>query len=739
MGCACCKTRSTKYELPVTADEQKHQVHLSKRTISTAKHDIRNRSDRKGSRHSIEKNSYDNNAFEDDIQTILNMQHVHTSGNDHVKIEVGDPQAFSHSFVIQRQKAIEDQSYHSAINSWHLTSLQQLTNAIKTLYTRKSLIDCYWIIFYWVAKNISYDTVAYFSKTYGDQTAEGVFRRRRGVCEGYVNLYKYLCDKVDLKCEIVSGYSKGYGFEISKGIPTETDHVWNAVEISGHWYLIESTWGSGYLNDEKSFVREFNPYYFLPRPNEMIYDHLPLDERWQLLRQSINMTQYMQMPKVWPTFFELNLELIYSCCRAHAFLIPSKSYALILIRTAPDVYLSATLKLNDIKIEGGSEVVYDVQQGIYCCFFAPASTGTHKIKIYAKRDSSDEDNCKSALEMILDIKKIPKNLVSFPKTWKLFYDLNLQVVSPLNTHMIKLKSGQNHAEIRIRAPVEVQLTGKLENINGKEIKGGYEVFFDQAIEVWRCYFAPDQDGTFEALVYARKKSDTDQYSSVISFKIVAKQIPVPPLSYPYTWPLFHELGLYIEAPRDCGILAWSDNVPYQEIRMNAPDHVDLSCRLEHDDIEVENGTLTQFDSTQRQWQLLFAPQQTGPHQLIVFARHQANKTSNSKAVVRFDVNVTHLQQSIKFPTIYSSFKTNQCRILEPLNGVLKQGAAVLMHCVIPGAIQVNLQVDSKWIQAEGYNDPILKRSVHIGSHEVTIYAKYGHTDTYKGLVKYFVH
>ena len=55
-------------------------------------------------------------------------------------------------------------------------------------------------------------------------------------------------------------------------------------------------------------------------------------------------------------------------------------------------------------------------------------------------------------------------------------------MSPLNTHMIKLKSGQNHAEIRIRAPVEIQLTGKLQNINGKGIKGGCQVFFDQAIE-----------------------------------------------------------------------------------------------------------------------------------------------------------------------------------------------------------------------------------------------------------------
>ena len=106
-----------------------------------------------------------------------------------------------------------------------------------------------------------------------------------------------------MPCEIVSGYSKGYGFDDREDAPTETDHAWNAVEIDHHWYLIESTWGAGHLNDQKIFERELNSYYFLPRPNEMIYHHLPEDEKWQLLRTPIKMKQYMQMPKVRPIYF----------------------------------------------------------------------------------------------------------------------------------------------------------------------------------------------------------------------------------------------------------------------------------------------------------------------------------------------------------------------------------------------------------------------------------------------------
>ena len=77
---------------------------------------------------------------------------------------------------------------------------------------------------------------------------------------------------------------KVMGFDNREEAPPETDHAWNAVEIDNHWYLMESTWGAGHLNEQNTFKRKLNSYYFLPRPNEMIYHHLPEDEKWQFLR-----------------------------------------------------------------------------------------------------------------------------------------------------------------------------------------------------------------------------------------------------------------------------------------------------------------------------------------------------------------------------------------------------------------------------------------------------------------------
>jgi hypothetical protein len=48
--------------------------------------------------------------------------------------------------------------------------------------------------------------------------------------------------------------------------------------------------------------------------------------------------------------------------------------------------------------------------------------------------------------LTLDIKQMPENLINFPKTWKQFFDLNLNVISPKNTHLIKIQN-ETHVEV----------------------------------------------------------------------------------------------------------------------------------------------------------------------------------------------------------------------------------------------------------------------------------------------------
>ena len=180
------------------------------------------------------------------------------------------------------------------------------------------------------------------------------------------------------------------------------------------------------------------------------------------------------------------------------------------------------------------------------------------------------------------------------------------------------------------------------------------------------------------------------------------------------------------------------NESYTEILIRAPDDIQLSGAIRYESVEVENGSLVQFHHQKRLWQLLFAPERTGLHELIVYARKVQESPPNWDAVVKFNLNVKELQRPIKFPVLYNKFRTTKCQIYTPIEGVLKKDSIIPIHCIIPGARSVNLTVDSRLLAYEGYRNPILKRQITTESKDVVIYGKYGQSASLDGLIKYTV-
>ena len=79
------------------------------------------------------------------------------------------------------------------------------------------------------------------------------------------------------------------------------------------------------------------------------------------------------------------------------------------------------MKLNDQKIDGGHRVIFDNKKQLYCCYFAPSNIGKHKITIYGKQGDSEIGTYSAVLDLTFDVKQMPINPISFPKTWKNFF------------------------------------------------------------------------------------------------------------------------------------------------------------------------------------------------------------------------------------------------------------------------------------------------------------------------------
>lgn len=81
--------------------------------------------------------------------------------------------------------------------------------------------------------------------------SQSVLNRGKGVCAGYANLFKDLCDIVGAECVKVSGFSKAYGYEIGSSFEDkDDDHAWIAMKLGKSYRYLEPTWGSGSLTKD---------------------------------------------------------------------------------------------------------------------------------------------------------------------------------------------------------------------------------------------------------------------------------------------------------------------------------------------------------------------------------------------------------------------------------------------------------------------------------------------------------
>ena len=141
-------------------------------------------------------------------------------------------------------------------------------------------------IYFWIVENIEYDWDAFRNNKQIDVSAIATLKNRKSVCSGYANLFKAICDNAKIKCAVIEGYAKGYGYK--EGKLTEPNHAWNAVKLYEKWELIDVTWGRGLVLINEGEVEFWNSRYFLDDPNDFILEHFPIDETWQLLDNEIS-------------------------------------------------------------------------------------------------------------------------------------------------------------------------------------------------------------------------------------------------------------------------------------------------------------------------------------------------------------------------------------------------------------------------------------------------------------------
>lgn len=143
----------------------------------------------------------------------------------------------------------------SAIASVENAKNKIVQTLIGTDYTKvRTLHD--WIIGY-----MYYDSSSIYKAN-----IYGAFAEKKGVCEAYARVFKYILDDVGIENILVTGNATN-----SSGI-TE-DHMWNYVKLNGIWYAVDVTWDDPVVMGGGTVSNEVKHRYFLIGSRELFKNH----------------------------------------------------------------------------------------------------------------------------------------------------------------------------------------------------------------------------------------------------------------------------------------------------------------------------------------------------------------------------------------------------------------------------------------------------------------------------------
>lgn len=169
------------------------------------------------------------------------------------------------------------------------------------------------LIYYWITNNISYDVKNILKDNPFIKTGpKEVFKTGSSISSGYSRLFRDLCLNLDVVCQSIKGYSKGnnFGEKILEDNKNENEenkrinHQYNVVKINDNWNFVDTALGSGYITNNRIFIKLYNEFYFLTKPSELIFSHFPEDEKWQLLEEPITEEDFYKGIKLSSEFFK---------------------------------------------------------------------------------------------------------------------------------------------------------------------------------------------------------------------------------------------------------------------------------------------------------------------------------------------------------------------------------------------------------------------------------------------------
>lgn len=163
-------------------------------------------------------------------------------------------------------------------------------------------------IFTWVSEKIAWDEPIEEVEV----DLKRVLQTKRGCAQEVACLVREMCAAVGLHAEVILGFLKTPGEMFEMDSLSRPNHWWNAVLVDGEWRFMDCSLASPTNPQRNQFVTTNStvaePWYFLTRPLELCYTHVPLEPEGQHICPAISPDVLLALPTACPTYFKMRLQ-----------------------------------------------------------------------------------------------------------------------------------------------------------------------------------------------------------------------------------------------------------------------------------------------------------------------------------------------------------------------------------------------------------------------------------------------
>ncbi|WP_420551342.1 transglutaminase domain-containing protein [Tenacibaculum aiptasiae] len=204
-------------------------------------------------------------------------------------------------------------------------SIEDLAHRINHVF--KTDIEKVRAAYTWVCLNMDYDLIStqtlkspefiYYSneddlkrtkKRRQEQLIYNAFKKRRGVCLEFSLIFNKLCNLMEIENELVYGYTKNSLNKIGY-VPTNKNHVWNAVKVNNKWMLLDATYGSGYIYNGV-LQKNVNLDFFDAKKEKLRLTHFPAAKKWQQFLNQKPLKEFCYEPFYQDAYLKYNIEIV---------------------------------------------------------------------------------------------------------------------------------------------------------------------------------------------------------------------------------------------------------------------------------------------------------------------------------------------------------------------------------------------------------------------------------------------